>query len=160
MKRIVLLALLASTSAGFADTVTTASDRSAKGSAIRNETRGGSYASEWSGAGDAHNLKDHEGRSAGTFEDGGRGKVEFEVKAGADGKAVIDFQDVGDTRNMKNFKVNGEKVAIPKPRADGSILRVVVDFGRSGWQKVVAATTLRGGGSHAGRQDGFSVCRR
>ena len=89
--------------------------------------------------------------------DGGEGMVRFGVKAGADGKAVVVFQDVGDTKNFEGFRVNGRKIAVPKPRGNGSILRVLLDFGGAGWHKVVAATTLAN--PRSGQQDGFSVCR-
>ncbi|TPE53506.1 hypothetical protein [Amaricoccus solimangrovi] len=158
MKRLVLLALLASASASYAGTVTSLSDFTPDLSAVRNIRRDGPYASEWSLPAALGNLADHEGRSAGSFDDGGRGMLKFAVKAGADGKATIAFQDVGDTKYFKSFKVNGHKIDIPEPRKNGSILRVLVDLGSAGWHKVVAVTELKG--TRPGRQDGFSVCRR
>lgn len=152
-----MLALLCSASVGYAGSVVSLADSNAERSETRNARRAGGYESQWSQLAERENLTDHEGRSAGSFEDGGKGVVRFGVMAGADGKAVVAFQDVGDTKNFKSFTVNGQKIDIPEPRKNGSILRVVIDFGRAGWHKVVAATRIDA--SRPGRQDGFSVCR-
>ncbi|MFQ8429965.1 hypothetical protein [Amaricoccus sp. W119] len=158
MKWLALLAFLASAPAGFAGTVTSLSDFTPDLSAVRDLKRDGPYASEWKAPALGGNHVDHEGRSAGSYDDGGKGMVRFAVKAGADGKAKVSFQDVGDTKNFKKFTVNGQKIDIPAPRENGSILSVVLDLGRAGWHQVVAATELKS--ARAGLQDGFSVCRR
>lgn len=158
MKLLVVLALLASASASFADPVSALSNFTPDLSAVKDFKRSGSYASQWKTPQIGGNLVDHEGRSAGSFDDGGQGQVTFAVKAGSDGKATVVFQDVGDTKNFKDFTVNGKHIDVPAPRKNGGVLRVVLDFGKAGWHKVVATTTLKN--NRAGRQDGFSVCRR
>jgi hypothetical protein len=157
MIRLVVLALLSSATIASAGPDVSLSDSGSDLSQTRNFRRGGGYESQWSQPAKNSNALDHEGRAAGSFEDGGKGLVRFGVKAGADGKAVVSFQDVGDTKNFKSFTVNGQKVDIPEPRKNGSFFRVVIDFGREGWHKVIAATTLRN--PRSGLQDGFSVCR-
>lgn len=157
MKCLVVLALLASASASFADSVPL-SEYTPDLSATRGFKRGGGTTSEWRNPATLGNDADHEGRSAGSFDDGGRGMVKFAVKADADGKAVIAFQDVGDTKHFKSFTVNGQKVDVPAPARDGGVLRVALDLGKAGWHKVVAITRLNT--SRGGAQDGFSVCRR
>lgn len=127
----------------------------------RGFTRGGPYDTKWKNPAETENTGDHQGRSAGTFEDSGRGQIEFEVKADKDGKAVVLLQDVGDTKHFGGFTLNGEKIDIPAPGKNASMLRVLLDFGAAGWHNVVAATTLKPG-LKAGKLDGFSVgvCRR
>lgn len=158
MKLLVVLALLASAPASFAETVTPVSNFTPDLSAVRDFQRSGSYASQWRSPQAGGNLADHQGRGAGSFDDGGQGVVTFKVKAGSDGKAVVGFQDVGDTKNFKSFSLNGHDVTVPAPARNGGVFKVVLDFGKAGWHKVVAATTLKA--NRAGRQDGFSVCRR
>lgn len=157
MKRHVLAALLCSATASYAGSVATTADPGSDVSSTRNMRRGGGYDSQWTAPSARGNARDHEGRGAGSFEDGGRGIIRLGVKADADGKAVVVFQDVGDTKNFRSFRVNGEKIDVPKPSGNGSILRVLLDFGGAGWHRVVAATTLAH--PRSGQQDGFSVCR-
>lgn len=158
MKWLALLAFLASAPAGIAGTVTSLSDIRPDLSDVRDLKRDGPYASEWKTPALEANHIEHEGRSVGSYDDHGRGMIRFAVRAGADGKATVSFQDVADTKNFKKFTVNGQKIDIPAPRENGSILSVVLDLGRAGWHQVVAVTELKG--ARPGRQDGFSVCRR
>ena len=157
MKYLVVLAMLASASASYADSVAS-TNFTPDFSATRDFKRGGRIGSEWKSPATDGNTSDHQGRGVGTFEDGGQGMVKFKVKADADGKAVVGFQDVGDTKHFKSFLVNGEKIDVPAPGKNGGVLRVALDFGKAGWHKVVAITRLNT--SRSGAQDGFSVCRR
>ena len=130
-------------------------------SQTRGFERSGPYRSQWSKPAREANERDHQGRRAATFEDAGLGTVTFEILADRNGRAVAQFQDVGDTKNFKSFSVNGRRLDIPAPRENRGIFRVALDFGKAGWQRVTASTTLRAGLPWT-RQDGFSVgvCRR
>ena len=122
--------------------------------------RSGPYSSDWSQVPDEVNPIAHQGREASVFEDAGRGRIRFKVKADANGRAWVAFQDIGDTVNFESFIINGETVDLPSQRRDGDWFTAELEFGVGGhgWHDVVARTTLRPGLARS-RQDGFGACR-
>jgi hypothetical protein len=129
-------------------------------SQTRGFERSGPYSSDWKSIPDVANLAAHQGRDADVFEDAGRGQITFKVKADANGRARVAFQDVGDTGNFHSFSINGQKVELPSQQRDGGWFTAELDFGVGGlgWHQVVARTTLQSGLSRS-PQDGIGACR-
>ena len=127
---------------------------------IRAAERSGPYSSDWSSIPGKGNEIAHQGRDAAVFEDAGKGQIVFKVKADANGRARVAFQDVGDTANFHSFYIHDETLDLPSQRRDGGWFTTELDFGVGGlgWHVVVARTTLKEGLSRS-RQDGFGVCR-
>lgn len=152
-----IAAILIATSANAA---TITSGLGSRLSEIRTTERSGPYLSDWSSIPGRANETAHQGRDAAVFEDAGRGQIIFKVKADANGRARVAFQDVGDTANFQSFSINGETIDLPSQRRDGGWFTTELNFGVGGlgWHVVVARTTLKEGLSRS-RQDGFGVCR-
>lgn len=153
----VLAALFLATTA---DAATITAGVSGGLSQTRGFDRSGPYSSDWRSIPDVANLASHQGRDAAVFEDAGRGQIAFKVKADANGRARVAFQDVGDTGNFRSFSINGQTVDLPSQQRDGGWFTAELDFGVGGlgWHDVVARTTLHSGLSRS-RQDGFGACR-
>lgn len=122
--------------------------------------RSGPYSSDWGAVPDVANPIMHQGRDAAVFEDAGRGRITFKVKTDASGRALVAFQDVGDTPNFESFTINGQTIDLPSQQRDGGWFTAELEFGVGGrrWHDVVAQTTLRSGLARS-RQDGFGACR-
>lgn len=154
----IAILLLASAGAACAQTVREISPGSGIYDTTRELTRSGPRVSRWTSIPDGDNTASHEARPGRTFEDAGMGIITFEVKARNDGTARVQLHDVGDTKHFAGFTLNGQEIAIPEPRKNGSVFRVLLDFGSAGWHQVVAATRTVA----PTKLDGFSVgaCRR
>ena len=159
MIRILALAALA-LSGVVADAATITAGVSGPLSQTRAFERSGPYASDWTAIPAGGNTAWHQGRRPGVFEDAGMGQIAFKVKADAQGRARVAFQDVGDTGNFHGFAINGETVDLPSQRRNGGWFTAELDFGVGGlgWHKVTARTTLRDGLPRS-RQDGFGACK-
>lgn len=159
MIRIFALAALA-LSGAVADAATITAGVSGPLSQTRAFERSGPYASDWTAIPAGGNTAWHQGRQPGVFEDAGMGQIAFKVKADAQGRARVAFQDVGDTGNFQGFVLNGEAIELPSQRRNGAWFTAELDFGVGGlgWREVTARTTLRPGLPQS-RQDGFSACK-
>lgn len=154
---------LSGATAGRAATATLTDGRAGAPSALRDlsadgprDTRWGSQPNPYQG-----NLSDHEGRSAGSFEDGSRGRVSGEILADENGRATIVVRDLKDT------KAEGKLVVT----TGGEATRIAVERGANGNTRTISLTGLVAGawnsfkvlwamGSAAAhKRDGFSVCR-
>lgn len=125
-------------------------------SETRNFARSGPYNSQWSDPAVGANTDRHQGRGPGTFEDAGKGRITFDVKADSKGNARIAVQDVGDTKNFKHLTLNGKKIDVPAPRKNGGWSYVNLSGLKAAWNTVTLRTHLKPGLPKT-RQDGFGV---
>lgn len=96
------------------------------------------------------------GRDAGGWDTRGAEVTKFGVRAGADGKATVRLQDVGDTKFFEKLTLNGKRIEFPEPR-NRNVVEVVMDFGKPGWHAVTSRMSY--GEKTARQQDGYKVCK-
>lgn len=146
-----------------AATATLADGRTGEASDLRELAASGPRDSRWGSQPDPYesNLADHQGRSAGTFEDGGRGRISGEILADREGRATILLRDLKDTKADGRLVVTtgGEATRIAVERGANANTRTLSFSGlvAGAWNGFRILWAMGSGG--AGRRDGYSVCR-
>lgn len=160
---LVALLGLASAGSGAWAAVTLTDGRAAPASDLRDMSANGPRETRWTSQPTPYegNLADHQGRPAGSYDDGGRGRVSGEILADETGRATIVVRDLKDTAAAGHLVVT----------TGGKATRVAVDQGANGNARTITLTGLLAGAWNGfkvlwamgpgapGKRDGFSVCR-
>lgn len=160
---LVVAALLDPIAPAFAATAVLTDGKAGAASDLRGLGASGPRDSRWGSQPDPYesNLADHQGRSAGTFEDGGRGRIAGEVLADRDGRATILVRDLKDTSADGRLVVTtgGEATRIAVERGANANTRTISLSGlvAGAWNGFKILWAMGSGGGS--RRDGFSVCR-
>ena len=109
----------------------------------------------------AGNPTNHQGRPAGSYDDGGRGRISGEILADETGRATIVVRDLKDTATAGHLVVT----------TGGEATRLAVDRGANGGARTITLSGLIAGAwngfrvlwamgsASPAKRDGFSVCR-